>query len=98
MFCFECASYKIKVIVCCFTFSWFLYCNSKRMHRFGVSECGFLTKKLIDSARVIASCAKSWNLSLAYRYTISCNHFLIHVRLNFVLVSMGVPLLPDVQH
>ncbi|XP_024359813.1 pentatricopeptide repeat-containing protein At5g02830, chloroplastic isoform X2 [Physcomitrium patens] len=33
-----------------------------------LSECGFLTKKLIDSARVIASCAKSWNLSLAYRF------------------------------
>lgn len=33
-----------------------------------LSECGFLVKKLIDPARVIASCAKSRNLSLAHRF------------------------------
>ncbi|KAG0563918.1 hypothetical protein KC19_8G069400 [Ceratodon purpureus] len=33
-----------------------------------LTECGFLVKKLIDPARVIASCAKSRDLELAHRF------------------------------
>lgn len=96
MFCFECVFYKIKVIVCCFMFFWFLYCNSKWMYCFGVLECGFLIKKLIDLVCVIVSCVKLWNFLLVYRYIIFCNYFFIYVCLNFVFVSMGVFFLFDV--
>ena len=37
----------------------------------GISECGFLVKKLIDPARVIASCGKERNLPLFHRCEMS---------------------------
>ena len=66
-----------------------------RLDCLAVAECGFLVKKLIDPARVIASCAKAQNLELAHRYVVACNYFCLSSTCvsNFECVTVSVHLL-----